>query len=44
MKPTADTKLVATNRKAHFDYYLEEKFEAGLALLGTEIKLSLIHI
>ncbi|MDA1216846.1 MAG: SsrA-binding protein SmpB [Chloroflexi bacterium] len=38
MKSAPDTKLVATNRKAHFDYYLEDKFEAGLALTGTEIK------
>jgi len=31
-------KIVATNRKAGFEYFLQEKFEAGLALLGTEIK------
>ena len=31
-------KVVATNRKATHDYSLEERFEAGLALLGTEIK------
>ena len=27
-----------TNRKAHYDYRLEEKFEAGIALLGAEVK------
>lgn len=31
-------KVVAKNRKAHFDYHLGERFEAGLVLTGTEIK------
>lgn len=31
-------KLVAQNRKAHHDYYLEELYEAGLCLAGTEVK------
>lgn len=31
-------KQVCTNRKAYFDYHIEEKFEAGLALFGTEVK------
>jgi SsrA-binding protein len=31
-------KIVANNRKASFEYFLMEKFEAGLALQGTEIK------
>lgn len=31
-------KTVATNRKAHFEYFLLESFEAGIALQGTEIK------
>jgi SsrA-binding protein len=31
-------KVVATNRKAGRDYHLEDKHEAGLALVGTEIK------
>lgn len=35
---TEDLKIVATNRKAGFEYFLLEKFEAGLALLGSEIK------
>ena len=32
------TKLIASNKKAHFNYFLFDKFEAGIALLGTEIK------
>jgi SsrA-binding protein len=31
-------KVVATNRRASHDYFLEERFEAGLVLTGTEIK------
>ena len=31
-------KLIAENRRARFDYFLEETFEAGLMLLGTEVK------
>jgi SsrA-binding protein len=31
-------KVVATNRKAGFEYFLYDRFEAGLALLGSEIK------
>lgn len=31
-------KVVATNRKARFEYYLLESFEAGISLHGSEIK------
>lgn len=31
-------KVVATNRKARFEYFLLEHFEAGIALQGSEIK------
>ena len=31
-------KIIADNRKAHHDYELLETFEAGVALLGTEVK------
>jgi SsrA-binding protein len=31
-------KVVSTNRKAHFEYFLLEHFEAGLSLQGSEIK------
>lgn len=30
--------MVADNRKARFDYHIEETFEAGLSLTGTEVK------
>jgi len=35
---TEDVKVVANNRKASFEYFLLEKFEAGLVLQGSEIK------
>jgi SsrA-binding protein len=31
-------KTVAENRRARFDYHIEETFEAGIALTGTEVK------
>ena len=31
-------KLIANNKKAYHDYFLEEKYEAGIALHGTEVK------
>ena len=31
-------KLVANNKKAYHDYFVDEKFEAGLVLHGTEVK------
>jgi SsrA-binding protein len=31
-------KIIASNRKAHFEYFLLEHFEAGIALQGSEIK------
>lgn len=33
-----DIKVVSTNKKARFEYFILETFEAGLALKGTEIK------
>ncbi len=33
-----DIKIIATNRKAYHDYFIEEQHEAGIALTGTEIK------
>jgi SsrA-binding protein len=32
------TKLIAENRRARFDYFLDERLEAGLSLTGTEVK------
>ena len=37
-KPELDRTVVAQNRKARFDYFIEETFEAGLQLTGTEVK------
>ena len=31
-------KVIAENRRARYDYFLEDSVEAGIALLGTEIK------
>ena len=31
-------KLIANNKKVYHDYFLEEKYEAGVALAGTEVK------
>jgi SsrA-binding protein len=31
-------KLIANNKKAYHDYFIEEKYEAGIELYGTEIK------
>ena len=30
--------MIATNRKAHFEYFLLDRFEAGISLQGSEIK------
>jgi SsrA-binding protein len=38
MSAQSDRKVVATNRKAHHDFTLEEPVEAGLVLTGSEIK------
>jgi SsrA-binding protein len=38
MSEKSGGKLIAENRRARFDYHLEEKFEAGLALTGSEVK------
>ena len=32
------TKLIANNKKARFDYFIEETYEAGVVLHGTEVK------
>ena len=31
-------RLIANNKKAYFDYFIEEKYEAGMVLHGTEVK------
>lgn len=37
-KETTANKLIANNKKAYFDYFIDEKFEAGIVLHGTEVK------
>ena len=32
------TRIIAQNKKAYHDYFVEEKYEAGIALFGTEVK------
>ena len=48
---TNNFKLVANNKKAYHDYFIDDKYETGIELYGTEVKsirmgkcLSLIHI
>ena len=36
--PFDKQKVVAENRRARFDYFVEERFEAGIQLVGTEVK------
>ena len=31
-------KLIANNKKAYYEYFIEDKYEAGIALAGTEVK------
>ncbi|MFH1830374.1 MAG: SsrA-binding protein SmpB [Pseudomonadota bacterium] len=37
-KIPTDIKIIAKNKKAFFDYHIEDKFEAGLVLEGSEVK------
>jgi SsrA-binding protein len=37
-KPDSNFKMVADNRRARYNYEIGEKFEAGIALTGTEVK------
>jgi SsrA-binding protein len=37
-KPESGEKLIAANKKAYHDYFVLQKFEAGLVLTGTEVK------
>jgi len=37
-KADANNKTVAQNRRARFDYFIEETLEAGIVLTGTEVK------
>lgn len=37
-KDKTSFKLIANNKKAYHEYFIEDKYEAGIALFGTEIK------
>lgn len=37
-KPAQDEKTICVNRRARFDYIIEEKYEAGIVLTGGEVK------
>ena len=38
MAKSQGVKLIANNKKAYHDYFIDEKYEAGIALHGTEVK------
>lgn len=38
MAKEKSTKLIAQNKKAYHDYFIEETFQAGISLAGTEVK------
>ena len=38
MAKDRSTKLVANNKKAYHDYFIEDTYEAGISLAGTEVK------
>ncbi len=38
MKSDTKSKLIAENRRARFDYFIEDTLEAGIVLTGTEVK------
>ncbi|MCL2362703.1 MAG: SsrA-binding protein SmpB [Defluviitaleaceae bacterium] len=38
MKNEKSEKLVAQNKKAYHDYFIDETFQAGISLVGTEVK------
>ncbi|MBO4497014.1 MAG: SsrA-binding protein SmpB [Lachnospiraceae bacterium] len=38
MNKTSEQKLIANNKKAYHDFFIEATYEAGIALFGTEVK------
>ena len=38
MAKSRGTKQIAANRKAYHDYFVDDKYEAGISLVGTEVK------
>jgi len=43
IKKAENIKIIATNKKAHFNYFLSDFTECGIALVGTEIKSLRTH-
>jgi SsrA-binding protein len=37
-RPESSPRLIAENRKARYDYFIEDRYEAGLSLQGWEVK------
>ncbi|MCL2881990.1 MAG: SsrA-binding protein SmpB [Coriobacteriia bacterium] len=37
-KPEKSERLIASNKRAHHDFFIDETFEAGVVLTGTEVK------
>ena len=42
-KTDTGIKIITSNKKAHFNYFLSEFTECGLVLVGTEIKSLRVH-
>ncbi|MCL2399281.1 MAG: SsrA-binding protein SmpB [Defluviitaleaceae bacterium] len=38
MSKPKDTRLISQNKKAYHDYFIEETIQAGISLIGTEVK------
>jgi len=38
MAKDSHIRMIAQNKKAHFDYFIDDEYEAGIALKGTEVK------
>lgn len=38
MKKKDESNIIATNRKAYHDYFIEDTYEAGIVLVGSEVK------
>ena len=38
MSKESGSRLIANNKKAYHDYFIEDSYEAGIALAGTEVK------
>ena len=43
MDKNTGIKIIATNKKAHFNYFLSDFTECGISLKGTEIKSLRVH-